>query len=68
MAKLPDGFTLERDQDGDPVLVPPPGVAIFSAPGEGWLVTADLMKGRDWESDADVTAACLDYLAEIGLA
>ena len=68
MATLPEGFTFERDGDGDPVLIPPPEVVIFSEPGEGWLVQAAYMVGRDWESDADCEAACVDYLRAIGLA
>ncbi len=36
--KLPDGFTLEQDQDGDWVLFPPANVTIFSTAGEGLLI------------------------------
>lgn len=68
MAKLPEGFTLERDSDGDPILIPTLDVVIFSEPGEGWLVQASYMVGRDWESDGDCEAACVDYLNAIGIA
>lgn len=63
---LPPGYTLEADSDGDWLLVPPEGVTIFGEPGEGWIVTDDYMKGRDYDSRADVLAAALDYLAAIG--
>lgn len=63
---LPEGYAMERDQDGDPILIPPANVTIFSEPGEGWLVTADYMQGRDWNSESDVIAACCDYLRSIG--
>ena len=59
---LPSGYTLERDQDGDPILVPPADIIIFSEPGEGWLIQASYMDGRSWESDDDCIAACVDYL------
>jgi hypothetical protein len=59
------GYSIERDSDGDPFLVPPVSVTIFSEPGEGWLVTADYMQGRDWDNDVDVEAACIEYLAEL---
>lgn len=59
---LPTGYTLERDADGDWILIPPPDVTIFSAPGEGWLVTDCYMQGRDWCDENDVVAACLEYL------
>lgn len=64
---LPEGFTVEQDYDGDWILCPPDGVTIFSDPGEGWLVTADYMQGRSWENQADVIAACCEYLAAIGI-
>lgn len=38
MGKLPNGYTLEQDQDGDWILLPPKDVTIFSAPGEGLLI------------------------------
>lgn len=63
---LPSGYTLEFDDDGDPVLVPPADVTIFSAPGEGWLVTAGYMTCRDWDSESDLIAACCEYLKDIG--
>ncbi|KQM88630.1 hypothetical protein ASE67_02500 [Sphingomonas sp. Leaf23] len=60
---LPVGYELEQDIDGDWVLIPPADVTIFSMPGEGWLVAGYYMNGRDWDSRADVVAACRDYLA-----
>lgn len=36
--KLPEGYTLEQDGDGDWILVPPEDVTIFSQPGEGLLI------------------------------
>lgn len=59
---LPAGYELEQDSDGDWVLIPPADITIFSVPGEGWLVTDDFMVSRDWNSRADVEAACLDFL------
>lgn len=35
---LPIGYSLEQDQDGDWILVPPEDVTIFSVPGEGLLI------------------------------
>jgi hypothetical protein len=54
-ARLPEGFTLEIDTDGDWVLCPPDDVTIFSAPGEGYLI--GLCDAATAFSDA------LDYLA-----
>lgn len=62
MTALPDGFSIEQDQDGDWVLVPPLDVTIFSVPGEGWMVTDCYMQGRDWDSPNDIIAACQEYL------
>ncbi len=36
--RLPVGYELEQDQDGDWILWPPMDVTIFSAPGEGLLI------------------------------
>lgn len=36
--QLPTGFSLEEDQDGDWVLIPPESITIFSVPGEGFLI------------------------------
>lgn len=63
--RLPPGFMIERDQDDDPILIPPANVTIFSEPGEGWLVTDYFMQGRDWSNDADVISACCEYLRSI---
>jgi hypothetical protein len=62
-AMLPTGYEVEQDGDGDWLLVPPADVTIFSTPGEPWLVTDDYMRGGDWDSRTDVTAACVQYLA-----
>ena len=63
-AKLPDGYTLEQDDDGDWWLFPPADVTIFSAPGEGWLIADDYMVRRDWNNEGDLVAACVEYLKE----
>lgn len=63
---LPPGFDLEKDSDGDWVLIPPPDVTIFSAPGEGWIVTRDYMTERDWGNRFDVLDACNEYLRTRG--
>ena len=53
-AKLPDGYFVERDSDGDFVLIPPPDVTIFSEPGEPVLLGAD--------NKASARIEALDYL------
>ena len=60
---LPMGYRLTCDADGEWILTPPDGVTIYSEPNEGWIVTAEAMKGRDWDSRSDVIAACLEYIA-----
>ena len=67
MARLPEGYELVIDADGDAWLRPPVGVTIYSEAGEGWLITADYMQGRDWCVKADLEAACCDYLRHIGI-
>lgn len=57
MPELPDGYTLEKDDDGDWVLVPPEGVTIFSTPGEGLLI------GVCTEDEA--LSDALDWLAKL---
>lgn len=61
-SSLPEGFTLEQDDDGDWLLIPPQTVTIFSVPGEPWMITTDFMQGRDWDNQSDLVAASLDYL------
>ena len=63
---IPADFSLEQDDDGDWILFPPVDATIFSIPGEGWLVTDAFMQGRDWGCEADVAAACAEYLDSIG--
>lgn len=53
--KLPEGYSLEKDQDGDWILIPPADVTIFSVPGEGLLI-----------GQCDYATALNDALAEIG--
>jgi hypothetical protein len=53
--KLLPGYCVERDSDGDWVLIPPEDVTIFSAPGEGVLLGA--------QSESDAFAEAIDYLA-----
>lgn len=54
---LPEGFTVERDSDGDWVLVPPEDVTIFSVPGEGYLLDA--------ETEDEARSAAITYLRSI---
>jgi hypothetical protein len=35
---LPNGYSLEIDDDGDWLLCCPPDVTIFSEPGEPWFI------------------------------
>jgi len=65
--ELPEGFSVEKDNDGDLWLLPPQDVTIFSAPGEGWLITDDYMQGRDWNDRQHVAEACRLYLAEVSV-
>jgi hypothetical protein len=60
--KLPAGFTIEQDDDGDWFLIPPSNVTIFSVPGEPWMITNDFMRSRDWNSQGDLVAASCEYL------
>ena len=53
--KLPQGYILEQDYDGDWVLYPPQDVVIFSAPGEGLLI-----------GSCDFETAIQDALAYLG--
>ena len=55
---LPEGFTIERDTDGDYVLCVPEDVTVFSEPGEGLLL------GRCTLEEAEADAAA--YLAQTG--
>lgn len=38
MSRLPAGYDLEQDQDGDWILYPPEDVTIVSVPGEGFFI------------------------------
>lgn len=49
------GYSIEQDDDGDWVLIPPENVTIFSVPGEGVLLSAS--------NESDALAEALNYLA-----
>lgn len=55
--RLPEGYRLDRDQDGDWILSGPPHVILFSEPGEGLLI-----------GDCDEETAIADALEAIAAA
>lgn len=56
--QLPKGYSVERDSDGDWVLIGPADVTIYSVPGEPVV----LWDARD---EAEATDMALEYLTSI---